>query len=190
MGHVVRRETGYRTESGKEFDERIYYYEHARTYRDGDKKDEHRNIGIEPTEGEQDAEYGTGGADSIHYVGVLCDSGSAIPTGHIVEHECPRGFLYESGTQTANEVVEQETACTELLLDHRRKHPHCKHIKEYVAEIGVKEHVGERLPPVERLGSDIMETAQVVQTDTVTLQRGCEQKDKQIGYQQIASSCR
>ena len=59
MRYVVGRETGYRTESGKEFNERIYYYEYARTYGHGDKEQEERHIGIKPTEGEQDTEYGT-----------------------------------------------------------------------------------------------------------------------------------
>ena len=63
MRHIIRRESGYRAEAREQLDERVYYYEYARTYRYREENDVHRHIGIEPTEGKQDAEDRTGSTD-------------------------------------------------------------------------------------------------------------------------------
>ena len=56
MRHIVRCQSGHRTKSSKKLDERIYNNEHARTYGYRDEEDEHWNIRIQPSEGEEDAE--------------------------------------------------------------------------------------------------------------------------------------
>ena len=58
MCNIIRRQTGYGTEAGKEFDQGIYNNEYTRANRDGDEEDVHRHIGIKPSESEQDAEHG------------------------------------------------------------------------------------------------------------------------------------
>ena len=59
MSHMIGCQTRHRTQTGEQLDERLDNNEHARTYRHRDKEQEHRYIRIEPSEGEQDAEYGT-----------------------------------------------------------------------------------------------------------------------------------
>ena len=190
MGYVVRRQSGYRTQSGKKFDKRIYNNEYARTYGDGYEKDIHRYVGVEPPEGEQDTKYGTGSTDGIEETGVVAERSGVIRQTHVSEHQRPHHLLHQGGTQTADEVVDQETPLAPFVLYHRSEHPHGKHVKKEVAEVRMKEHIRDRLPPVERPGGAVMQTAYVVQIDTIPLQNGSKQINHQIGYQQIARDCR
>ena len=159
MGYVIGRQTCYRTESGKELDECIYNNEYARTYRNRDEENVHRYIGIEPSESEQDAEHRTGSTDGVEHRGVVHEAGCIIGAGHVIEHHHPNEFLNQRRSETADEVIEREAFGTPLLLDHRGKHPDRKHIKEYMAEVRMQEHIGERLPPMERTCGDIMQSA-------------------------------
>ena len=189
MGNIIRRQTGYRAEACKEFNQGIYNNEYARTYRHRDEKDVHRHIGIEPSESEQDTEHGAGSTDGVEHPRIIHDRRRIVRTAHIREHEHPNEFLDHRRTETADEVIEREATRSPLLLNHGCEHPYREHVKEDMAEIRMEEHIGERLPPMERRCGDIMQSAERVQINTITLQDRSKEEDTKISYQQIAGYC-
>ena len=125
---VVSGEIG---NSGKELDYCIYSNEYARAYGDGDEDDEHRNIWEEPSKGQQDAEDGTRSADSDDHVDIVLHDGCRIIDGHeMVDAQHPDEFLRYSGTNSAEEVVEDELLCAPFLFENRSEHEDGEHIKE------------------------------------------------------------
>ena len=99
MSHMVGRESDNRTQSGKELYKRVYNNERARTYRDGDEEDEHRDIRKEPSEGKQDTEYGTRSTDGIQHIRILRNRFCAIrSTRKEVEVEDVRGMVASEAT--------------------------------------------------------------------------------------------
>lgn len=125
---VVSGEIG---NSGKELDYCIYSNEYARAYGYGDEDDEHRNIREEPSKGQQDAEDSAGSTNSDDHVDIVLHDGSRIIDGHeMVDAQHPDEFLCYSGTNSAEEVVEDELLCAPFLLENRSEHEDGEHIKE------------------------------------------------------------
>lgn len=52
----------------------------------------------------------------------------------------------------ADEVVDQEAARAPIVFQYIAEHPKSEHIENYVAPVGVHEHVGEELPDAETAG--------------------------------------
>ena len=58
-----------------------------------------------------------------------------------------------------------------------------------MAEVRMEEHIGDRLPPMERRCTPVMESGDIVQIKTVPLEDSGKEEDCKIGYQQIARHC-
>ena len=49
-----------------------------------------------------------------------------------------------------------------------------------MAEVRVKEHIRQRLPPVKGRGRDVMKAAKGIQINAVSLQNSCQQKNNHV----------
>ena len=58
----------------------------------------------------------------------------------------------KSCANAADEVVDQEAARAPIVFQYIAEHPKGEHIKNYVAPVGVHEHVGKELPDAETAG--------------------------------------
>jgi hypothetical protein len=68
-----------------------------------------------------------------------------------------------------------------LLLDGGAEHPNGEHIAENMPKVGMKEHIGERLPPMKRLSRKIMQSADRIQIPNAPLQNQCKEINKNVG---------
>ena len=57
-------------------------------------------------------------------------------------------------------------------------------------EVGMEEHIRYRLPPMERIGGDVMQTTDGIQINSRPLQDSGKQVNNNVCYQQIACHCR
>ena len=76
-------------------------------------------------------------------------------------------FLGESGSDTANEVEQQETIGTPLHLHDTAKHPDGKHVEEQMGESFMKELVCYELPDMKIRCKEKMQSAQLVQVYSI-----------------------
>ena len=83
MRHMIGIQTSYRTQPHEKLYKRVYNNERARTYRDGDEKDEHRYIREEPSERKEDTEDGSGRSDGIQEARIMRERGGVIGGTHI-----------------------------------------------------------------------------------------------------------
>lgn len=187
MGNIVARE---RREAREEFDQSIQNNKYARTYRHGNKEDEHTHIGEEPCESKQDAEDGSRGTDSDDAVGELAGHIKLVGTECGLELDSPDRLLNECGTYARNQIVYQETAAAPPLLDGGREHEDREHIAEDVREIGVHKDVGQRLPQAELRGGDIVQAEDLREIDAVASEDSIRKPAQERDDEQVAGNGR
>jgi len=153
MGHSVAS----LGEGRGEFDDGISHHKILRTYGHGQREYEHTLVGQQITEGKK---YAVDGSRCTHYAHIIDDARQ-----HRLYELCH--FLCESGSESAGEIVDDEVSLTQHLLQDVAEHPECEHVEEKVLPTAVHEHVGERLPEVERGCEEEVQTQKSVQVDIV-----------------------
>lgn len=187
MRYVVARK---RREAREEFDQSVQNNEHARTYRHRDEQDEHAHIREEPRESKKDAEDGSRGADGDNAVGELASDVEIISTQRGLELDSPNRLLNECGTYACDQIIYKEPAAAPTLLDGGREHEHGEHVAENMREIGVHEHVGQRLPEAELRGGDIVQAENLRETDAVARENNIRKPTQERDDEQVAGNRR
>ena len=161
----VRHSVASLREGREEFDDGIAHDEVFGLDGDWDGEDEQPFVGEGDAKGEQYAIDGSGCSDGVPSVQVFCHrnddsaeadlfvgSESVVPVlAHL--HE----FLHESCSESAGQVVEEETLLPHRLLDDASEHPYGEHVEEEVLPACVHEHVCEELPWAEVAGQEEVE---------------------------------
>ena len=190
VGHAVAR----RADGREELHDHIEQHEPLGLDGEGNGEDEEPVVGERHTEGQQHGIDGTRGA----HRGPLVEDGRGV-VGHNRHHaqveirnlvlgdEIELGqlgkLLADAGADTAAYIIEEELAASPNVLHHTAEHPKREHIKEYVLEVGMHEHVGKELIEVEIVGQEEMQSEHVASGND-----GKQQKNHDIGYQQVFSN--
>ena len=74
-------------------------------------------------------------------------------------------LLQDARAHAAADIIEQELAASPHVLHHAAKHPQGEHVEEDVLDIGMHEHVGEKLIEMEVLRHEEMEAKEVAPGD-------------------------
>ena len=169
-----------------QFDDGINNNEYARAYGYGEEDDEHGHIGEEPSEGEQYAEDGSGSADGDEVGSVLRkDHVSRCGGEERVNAQSPYRFLHGSGTESADEVVDKKAAAAPVLLQHGCEHEYGEHVAEDMREVGVHEHIGERLPEAEARGGEVVQAEPVGEAEAIALQHNISEPEEDIDEEDV-----
>lgn len=187
MRYIVARK---RREACEEFDQSVQNNKYARTYRHGDKQNEHTHVGEEPCESKKDTEDGSRGTDGDYAVGELAGDVEVVGTECGLELDSPNRLLNECGTDARNQVVYQETAAAPPLLDSGREHKNREHIAEDMREIGVHEDVSQRLPDAELRGGDIVQAENLREVDAVASEDSIRKPAQERDDKQVAGNRR
>ena len=144
----------------------------------GDKYDEERRVGEQHAKGEQDTEGGSRGSHGNKLVEqhrglVPAQLGYRSVDGRM-QFEIPGQLLYQTGSYTGGEVVEDEPFATPHRLECTAEHEDREHVEEDVVEAVrvVKEHVGDQLNDVEIVGFDVVQSQQIIQVDAGNFGQG------------------
>ena len=157
-------------------------------------EDEHALLRECHAEGEEDAIDGSrcsDGGERVegHAVGSckmehIVERGSLIGN-HRVNLHCLRQFLTQSGTDAADEVIDDEAPLPEGALYQTAKHPQGKHIKEQVHPSGMHEHVCEQLPDVEVLRLEIVQSEDIGEVDAPHSQHAVGKEAEDVDNKEI-----
>ena len=137
MRHV-RHVVAFVTEGAQQLYHRITQHEPLRFYRHGNRDNEHLLLGERHTKGEQDAIDGSRGTHRIPQVQVLAHGQyrSAAHVHTLVSAEALDqiidvlgALLSQAGTQTAYNIICEETLRTHHLLNNPSEHPQREHVQ-------------------------------------------------------------
>ena len=67
-------------------------------------------------------------------------------------------IVHQRGTDAGEEIVNQKPACAPGVFHGTAEHPKGEHIEEDMFEIGVHEHIGDKLPDMEIGCADVMQS--------------------------------
>ena len=85
----------------------------------------------------------------------------------IVHAPTPSELLDKGSTHAADQIIDEETLRAPDHLEQSSEHIEREHVAEEVGEVGVHEHVGERLPYVIIRGIVIMQTQELGEVDSL-----------------------
>lgn len=87
--------------------------------------------------------------------------------------------MHQTGTDSAQQVIDNETFGAPEILKNISEHPQCEHVEENMLEVAMHEHIGDVLPRVEVVAAYIVEGKPLVEVD---IQRCAENHRCQIEY--------
>jgi hypothetical protein len=99
-----------------------------------------------------------------------------------------RYFLYDTGSDTAQNVIKKEFLRSPDIFHHAAEHIQGKHIEENMSETAMRKHIGNQLIEVEVLSHEEVQ-AEIVVQQVFPVGIGSEQhggqKDKRIDNEQV-----
>ena len=147
----------------------ISHHKVLRLDRKRNGKYKHLTIGKQHTESQQNSIYGSRCPHSSHQIEIFRHrnhSNSRIDPLIIDQLsgilDILHPLLHQTGTDTAQYIIEQKTFRPPNQFKRTPKHPHSKHVKKYVLKIGMHKHICNQLCRVKIRSQKEMQSQQVI----------------------------
>ena len=170
-----------------EFDDAVYHHEPFSFQSDGWKNKHNDVVRMKQAERKQQAEYRTRSAYRIgmRITGEQGGRHTGVGSGSRILYPV-HPELYQPGPDTADDVIGEETPAAEVVFQSPAEHPQGEHIEEDMPEIGMQEHIGQRLPDMEIAPFPETQRPEFEQRIAYpSRQQYLRQKDENVYYQQV-----